>query len=627
MTSTAVAAPQARPRAAAWTHMPGLDGVRAIAVLAVVVFHMDESWLPGGFLGVDVFFTLSGFLITSLLLAELDSRGKLDFKNFYIRRARRLLPALYLVLVATSLAAATIAQDAAQRVKEDATAAFFYVTNWWYIAHGTSYFEATGRPPMLQHLWSLAVEEQFYFVWPVLCVLLWKLGRRRGVRVGAAVGALVSTALMAWFAVRDGMPSLADPSRIYFGSDTHAMTLLVGAVLATFWSPARLKEKLTGRGISAVSASGAAALLALFVIFAAVGYDTPALYRGGFLVVGLVTAVVVAAAAVTESGFAGALGRQPFRWIGERSYGIYLWHWPVFMLLRPGIDLDAEGWPVQVARLVITFGLAELSYRYVEMPIRHGLIGRMWASWKEAGGFAMFGRAATAVVAAVAVVAALGFGLAHAQEPTLEDALGGISGVGDEDLTPTSAAPTPSTSGSAKPTDKPKPPPGPPVVPAGESAVGLPTTTVGDSVMLAARDALREEIPKVTVDAEVSRQSGKVFSRIRQRAAAGKLGDVVVIHTGTNGTIVKSELVQTLTFLKDRSRVVLVTVKADRPWVDGNNRILKSVAEQFKGTNVRLADWVKVSKGHRDWFYADGIHTKSNGSEQYALMIKKAMSS
>ncbi len=296
------------------------------------------------------------------------------------------------------------------------------------------------------------------------------------------------------------------------------------------------------------------------------------------------------------------------------------------MLLRPGIDLDAEGWPVQVARLVITFGHAELSYRYVEMPIRHGLIGRMWAAWKERGGFAMIGRAATAVIAAVAVVAALGFGLAHAQEPTLEEALGGTDGVGDGALTPTASA-TPQPSGSGKPTGKPKPPPGPPVVPAGKSAVGLPTTTVGDSVMLAARDALNQEIPKVTVDAKVSRQSGAVFSRIRERAAAGKLGDVVVIHTGTNGTIVKSELVDTLKFLKDRSRVVLVTVKADRPWVDGNNRVLKSVAAQFKGTNVRLADWVAVSKGHRDWFYADGIHTKSAGSEQYALMIRRAMSS
>jgi peptidoglycan/LPS O-acetylase OafA/YrhL len=260
--------------------MPGLDGVRAVAVAAVVVFHMDESWLPGGFLGVDVFFTLSGFLITSLLLAELDASGRVDFKRFYIRRARRLLPALYLVLVATSLAAMTIAQDAAARVREDATAAFFYVTNWWYVLHGQSYFEATGRPPMLQHLWSLAVEEQFYFVWPVLCWLLWKVGRTRGIRIGAVVGALGSTVAMAWIAVAQGMPEATDPSRVYFGSDTHAMTLLVGAFLATIWKAAKVNAVVTDRGRHAATALGAVSLLALLATFWFVGYDSPLLYRG-----------------------------------------------------------------------------------------------------------------------------------------------------------------------------------------------------------------------------------------------------------------------------------------------------------------------------------------------------------
>ena len=196
MTSTLDAPVASRSRVSSWTHMPGLDGVRAIAVVAVLVFHLDPTWLPGGFLGVDVFFTLSGFLITSLLLAELDATGGLRFGRFYLRRARRLLPALFLVLVATALLAITVAQDAAERVREDAIAAFFYVTNWWYVLHGTSYFEATGRPPMLQHLWSLAVEEQFYFIWPLLLYALWRLGRRRGVQVGAIAGALLSTVVM-----------------------------------------------------------------------------------------------------------------------------------------------------------------------------------------------------------------------------------------------------------------------------------------------------------------------------------------------------------------------------------------------------------------------------------------------
>ena len=452
MTASTTEAPvSGRHRSSAWVHMPGLDGVRAVAVAAVVVFHMDESWLPGGFLGVDVFFTLSGFLITSLLLAELDASGRVDFKRFYIRRARRLLPALYLVLVATSIAAMTVAQDAAARVREDATAAFLYVTNWWYVLHGQSYFEATGRPPMLQHLWSLAVEEQFYFVWPVLCWLLWKVGRARGIRVGAIVGALGSTAVMAWISVAQDMPAVTDPSRVYFGSDTHAMTLLVGAALATGWRAATVNSVVTGRGRAVSTVLGSLSLVALIATFWFVGYDSSLLYRGGFLVVGVVTAVFVAAASVTSSSFARVLGAQPLRWVGERSYGIYLWHWPVFMVLRPGIDLDADGWSVQALRLAITLALAELSYRFVETPIRRGLIGRAWARWKEAGGFALVGRAGVAVVTSLAVVVALGIGLANAQTTTFEQALGGVDGVGDESLTPVAPSASPTGSRGVRP--------------------------------------------------------------------------------------------------------------------------------------------------------------------------------
>jgi peptidoglycan/LPS O-acetylase OafA/YrhL len=263
MTTTVTDAPASqRSRASTWVHMPGLDGVRAIAVTAVLLFHANPTWLPGGFLGVDVFFALSGFLISSLLLAELGETAGVRFGRFYLRRARRLLPALFLVLIATSVLAATIAQDAAARVREDVVASFFYVTNWWYVLHGQSYFEATGRPPLLQHLWSLAVEEQFYLVWPLLLFGLWKLGGVRGVRVGAAAGALLSTALMAWIAVRQGMPGTADASRVYFGTDTHAMTLLVGAVLATVWTPARIGKELTVRGRRVMSGIGFGSLLA-----------------------------------------------------------------------------------------------------------------------------------------------------------------------------------------------------------------------------------------------------------------------------------------------------------------------------------------------------------------------------
>jgi peptidoglycan/LPS O-acetylase OafA/YrhL len=625
MTTTATDVPASqRSRASTWVHLPGLDGVRAIAVTAVLVFHANPDWLPGGFLGVDVFFALSGFLITSLLLAELGESGAIRFGRFYLRRARRLLPALFLVLIATSVLAATVAQDAAARVREDVVAAFFYVTNWWYVLHGQSYFEATGRPPMLQHLWSLAVEEQFYLVWPLLLLGLWRLGGVRGVRVGALAGALLSTALMAWIAVRDGMPELADASRVYFGTDTHAMTLLVGAALATVWTPARIRRTLTDRGRRVMSGAGFGALAALLLVFWFVGPTSSALYRGGFLVVAVVSAAVVACSAVTGTAFAGALSRQPMRWLGERSYGIYLWHWPVFMVLRPGVDLDADGWPVQVLRVAITLVAAELSYRLVEMPIRHGALGRAWAGWRARGRLGHAGRAALAGLTAVGVVAALGVGLSSAHEPTVEDALAGVQAVGDDPLTPT-ATPTPSSSGSATPT--PSPVHVPVVLAAGEDAFGLRTTAVGDSVMLAARKSLLATFPSfLTVDAHISRQPIEIYDRIRARKAAGQLGDVVVIHAGTNGPIHTADLVAIVRELQDRSRVVLVTCHGDRPWIRQSNNAVWGVAKLFAGTNVRVADWAAASAPHREWFYADGIHTKAAGSDAYAALIRAALS-
>ena len=635
MATTALDAPASqRSRTASWAHMPGLDGVRAIAVTAVLIFHANPDWLPGGFLGVDVFFALSGFLITSLLLAELDVSGGVRFGRFYQRRARRLLPALLLVLVATSLLAMTVAQDAAERVREDVVASALYVTNWWYVVHGTSYFEATGRPPLLQHLWSLAVEEQFYLLWPLLMYGLWRLGRVRGVRIGAVVGAIVSTGLMAWYAVRTGMPDATDTSRVYFGTDTHAMTLLVGAVLATAWRPARLAA-LTPTGRRIAGGVGIASLVALFATFWFVGPMTSMLYRGGFLVVGVVSTGVVAGAAVTGTLLARGLAMQPLRWIGERSYGIYLWHWPIFMVLRPGIDLDADGWPVQVLRFALTITAAELSYRFVEMPIRRGALGRAWAAAKESGRRGLIARSSVAVVTVVAVVVGLGVGLSQAKEPTLQEALGGIDGVGDD----LSAAPTPSSAlastppGAATPRASSTTPSAPsssaahvpPVLVPGQDASALPTTAVGDSVMLAGYQALDAAFPTIKVDAKISRQPIEIYDRIRLRKKLGLLGDVVVIGAGTNGPIRSADLVAVLNLLRDRSRVVLITCRGDRTWIKQSNAAVWGAYALFKNGNVRVADWQRASAGHRDWLYADGIHPKGKGAAAYAALVRQAV--
>lgn len=642
VTAVADAPSTARSRVAAWVHLPGLDGVRAIAVLGVLLFHADNTWLAGGFLGVDVFFTLSGYLITSLLLAELGSSGGINFKRFYVRRARRLLPALLATLVVTAILAMVFAQDAAERVRQDAVAAFFYVTNWWYVFRGTSYFDETGRPPMLQHLWSLAVEEQFYFIWPVLMFGLWKLWKIRGVRWGAIGGALVSTVWMAAVAVAHDIPQTTDTSRVYFGSDTHCMTLLVGAALATVWVPSKVSRVLTDRGRQVVSASGLTSLVLLLAILFFVGPDSVFLYRGGFLLIGVVCAVMIAAAAINGTWFAVAMGRQPLKYIGERSYGLYLWHWPIFMILRPGIDVDATGLPIQLARFALTFAVAEVSYRYLEMPIRNGIIGRTWQSWRDQGTNTLIIRGAIASVAALAVVLTLGVGLGRASAPTFEEALGGVAGVGDEVLTPLASTtptaathPSPSSSSTAHSSQSPSHSPSPSAsVSASATAASnpkdltsLPMTLVGDSVLLGNADAVKKAFPHAVVDARVSRQSETVFNRIRARLDAGRLGKVVVIHTGTNGTVDTDHLVSLLKLLQDRDRVVLVTIHAQRRWVDQANRAIKAAAAKFPGGNVRIADWASIAVGHRNWFYQDGIHCKPTGFPHYVSMLRSAINS
>ena len=628
MTVVAEASAIVRPRGASWVHMPGLDGVRAIAVLGVLLFHADDTWLAGGFLGVDVFFTLSGYLITSLLLAELRASDGINFTRFYIRRARRLLPALLATLVVTATLAMVFAQDAAERVRQDAIAAFFYVTNWWYVFRGTSYFDQAGRPPLLQHLWSLAVEEQFYFIWPLLMFGLWRLWKVRGVRWGAIGGAVVSTVAMAAICIARDIPQTADTSRVYFGSDTHCMTLLVGAALATLWVPGQVSRVLTDRGRQVVSAAGLIALILLLGILAFVGPDSVFLFRGGFLVLGVVCAVVIAAAAINGTWFARAMGRQPLKYIGERSYGLYLWHWPIFMILRPGIDVDATGWPVQVARFALTFIVAEVSYRFLEMPIRNGAIERIWHSWRERGSNALLVRGAVASTAAIAVVLTLGVGLGRASTPTFEEALGGLTEVGDESLTP---LPTPSPVTSHEPSVKPSASAASSHSPSASSTeksvdrTSLPMTLIGDSVLLGNSGAVKAAFPKAVVDARVSRQSETVFNRIKARIAAGRLGKVVVIHTGTNGTIDEAHLVEILNLLKDRARVVLVTIHAQRRWVDESNNAIETAAAKFSKGNVRVADWASIATGHRNWLYQDGIHVKPAGQPHYVGMLRAAI--
>ncbi len=400
-------------------YMPGLDGLRAFAVTGVLLYHADLDWIPGGFLGVDVFFVISGYLITSLLLAEHRNRSHIGLGQFYLRRARRLLPALFLVLGVTSLFAVVFLPDEVTKLRGDVVAALLYGTNWWQIFRNVSYFEASGRPPLLQHLWSLAVEEQFYLIWPLLLAGMLRLwhGRRKPMLLTTLAMISISIALMVGISMSRGYPIDADPSRVYYGTDTRAFTLLIGAVLAMVWAPWRLSKRTPPGGRMVLDLLGVAGLVGLAYMFLEVSEFSKSLYRGGFVVTALLAALVIAVTVHPAADLSRYfLGLKPMRWIGERSYGLYLWHWPVYMITRPQLDIGVTGLPNLALRLSVTVALAELSYRYVEQPIRQGALGRWFKSMRAATGLERMRMGIASIVTAATlclVIVLVAIGLAN----------------------------------------------------------------------------------------------------------------------------------------------------------------------------------------------------------------------
>jgi len=612
-------------------YLPGLDGLRALAIIGVLLYHAGIDWLPGGFLGVDVFFVISGFLITSLILEEYDRSGRIDFKRFYLGRARRLLPAVVVLLIVVGIAVLFVYQDALSAFRQDALATIFYVNNWWYVLVDQSYFESMGRPPLLKHLWSLSVEEQFYLIWPVVALLLVRSGGRPLVRRIALLLAVASTVWMAVIAIRNGYPVDADPSRAYFGTDSHSMGLLVGAALATVWRPGRLSTHIPRGAQVIVTGTGIVALAVVVAFYLFVGEFTPWLYRGGFLALAFFTTVLIAAVTHPASVLGPALGVGVLRYLGRRSYGIYLWHWPIFMVTRPGIDVPWSEPVAFAARLALTLGIAELSYRLVEMPIRRGALGRAWKAFLSGSKTGL--RALGTLVAAglvtvlagsvaIALVANPGTGR-DAVAPDVAEAMGIADGGPlevsiDDDDTPDE----PATSALAGDLDTASTNSSEPTGPTLEEirAENGPVSVIGDSVVLGARDAIQEAMPGAGVDAEVSRMPGAFTGRVKKLNRRDKLANTVVIHPASNGVINEEILRKILDPLQDYEKVVVVNASVPRSWEKPNNRLINKITKDYP--NVVVADWNAEADGKSEYFVSDGVHLTKQGAAAFAELIR-----
>jgi peptidoglycan/LPS O-acetylase OafA/YrhL len=671
----------------ATTHIRGLDGLRAVAVLSVLAYHAGLPWLPGGFLGVDLFFVISGFLITTLLLHERQRSGRISLGRFYVRRARRLLPVLFTMLVAVAGFLSLCHRNDLRQARGDIAAAAGYFSNWWYVLHHRPYFVAAGREPPLQHLWSLAVEEQFYLVWPLLLIVITLVrARLRRVLVLALAGAAASAVWMYLLSVRGNVPFDTDSSRVYFGTDTHATALLLGAAAAALMlAAARRRGDAEPATVTRALAfvAGLAALVAVCLAMHRATEASGAVYRWGFAAFALAGVVLVVAVALPGNPLAAVLDTQPLRWVGTRSYGLYLWHWPIFVYTRPGLDWPLHGAAALAARLAITAACTELSFRFVERPIRERGLAGWWSGVREWRGhpahpsasvLVPLPRGATAyrerrrfdwrpiapvlgaVLGTVMVVGSTAFLASHAIARARHDASTLAAPTSPAPVVPPPVVSSPPVTATPSRTPTPTPdavasapsspshtatpthaaathPAAKPSVtaPAGVSATTPPAispgppppvSAVGDSVMIDAEVALQQDCPGSEVYAVVGWQAKPMFAELDALRAANHLGAIVIVEAGTNGAVSPTELDALLTSLADRTKVVVVNDHMDRPWAAPNNAMFPQVVKNHP--NAVVADWDSLAAQHPDWLTSDGVHLQPAGRGPYADMLKAA---
>ena len=574
------------------SYRPGLDGLRAIAVASVFLYHSRIDWLPGGFLGVDLFFVLSGYLITSILLVEWEARNRIDLLRFWLRRARRLIPALVVVVLGSLVLASIFARQDLAHTRSDVVSSLLYYSNWHQVIANHSYFNLMGNPSLLQHTWSLGVEEQFYIVWPLLLVPGLVLVGRKRLPMLVIAGIAASAALM-WL-----LYNPTDPSRVYYGTDSRAFLLLMGILLALVWP---WIERIGPRALPVLELLGIAALIGSVLLFLQMEEFNPTLYQGGDLAAAFCFTVLVAAVAHRRSGIGHALGVAPLRWIGERSYGIYLWHWPIILLVAGVNARPSPG--VVIGEAAIVLMAAALSYRYVEEPIRRGHVQRWLAQYSRRFRLEVVGAAALGFVAAFAIL--------FVTPASLNPVGGYVNPTGANAGThPRHTTTQPVLQHTHQTQQKAPLPPGR-------------ILALGDSVMLDCSRELKVALRhRVRVDATVGRQIKSTVNELQRLRRHHKLPKIVVIQVGNNGPLWFDDLERLRHALHGIPRIVVVNVRNDTSWQDESNHALVNWVQDWPAAH--LADWYGRST---EKMMQDGTHPWPYGCTIYARLIADTLRS
>lgn len=630
-------------------YVGALDGLRVLAILAVLVYHANPSWLPGGYFGVTVFFVLTGYLTTLSIEREIGRAGRLDYPRFVLKRVTRLLPSMLAVVGVTTLLCVFLAPNLLPKVKSDAVPALLFVENVFYIVRNVSYFANAGLPSPLTHFWYLGVVMQFYVIWPLVLLGMRKVVRSRRMACSAVgILAIASAVLMAVLYDPTG-----DTARVYYGPDTRAAELLLGA-LAALWTGGR---GLNLRALPAVGprlkdtpawtcdAVALACLAGLGVMcFLLNGYSEFA-YRGGMLLAAVLTAVLASCLCRPQSALAHVLGARPVAEAGKRAFAVYLWHYPLLVVLNPATrttELPVWGWALE---FLLIFACAEASYRLFEKgqgprelagrPMPLGLavpqvvFGALGVLCALALLFVPISAEQTGVPTEMQQMSAEEQQYLAEQQAAAESAQSGENGEGNgAQSEPQQDNTTFDVSGTyfagtafAAAIDQINATSF--TVDASTGATNASVVLIGDSVPAGAITQFYKYFPNGYIDAQVGRQLYAGVDVYRQCQANGHDGDVVVWAIGDNGVAREGQVKELIDAVDPSKHVYLCTVRVPLALQDMNNQLFKDVAAQYD--NVDVIDWYAESAGHDEYFWSDGTHLRPEGAEAYVLMLRKAI--
>lgn len=570
------------------SHIASIDGLRAIAVTAVVLYHLGISWIPGGFLGVDLFFVISGYVITRLILDSINQSSALDLRAFYAARLRRIYPGFLFMITCNIIFIGVWAPEAMRRFLADLPYAITGTINWFLVARHQDYFEAIGRPPLLQHTWSLAVELQFYLIWPIILLTILKYFGKRNIAKIALVIAMVSGITLFFVSLRLDEANAQQISHIYFGTDTHSLGLFLGSALAVSWIPQNLSSDIAKRAQDVIDGIGVVGLLGLISTFLFIDETNASLYRIAFPLAGIFGCLVIISLVHPASRFAPIISSAPFRWVGQRSYGIYIWHWVIFQMTRPSVDLTGQSWALYLARVLLVLALADISLRWVEIPFRKGVIQNWFRGMKYRSSKVALRQRASVLLSIITVLVITSS--ISVQAINKADKIA-------ENLKQEQSAPDQTQEDLG-------------------STTGLWVT--GDSVILGIRSKLESKEHISLINARVGRQAPELLAVMRVDQSSVP-SSPVIFNLGNNNALSEKTVIDIFEVIKNQPQIIVVNTAVPRPWRDANNAIISKVAAGYP--NIKVVDWDRISKGRPELFAPDGVHLSPAGSDVYVDLV------